>query len=140
MLGQAPQVQRRGGEQDLQADYSCALKLATPIAFKFAMYGAGKSGILVKSADALERLAEADTFIFDKTGTPTTGSLEVVDAIAFDKSFSPEDLICLAASVEEHYSFHPLAMAVGEAARSTTSNRHSTIRRSNLLSPMALPA
>ena len=108
----------------LQADYSCALKLATPIAFKFAMYGAGKSGILVKGADALERLAEADTFIFDKTGTLTTGSLEVVDAIAFDKSFSPEDLICLAASVEEHYSFHPLAMAVVEAARSTTSNRH----------------
>jgi cation-transporting P-type ATPase C len=108
----------------LQADYSCALRLATPIAFKFAMYGAGKSGILVKGADALERLAEADTFIFDKTGTLTTGSLEVVDAIAFDASFSPDNLICLAASVEEHYSFHPLAMAVVEAARSTTKNRH----------------
>jgi len=108
----------------LQADYSCALRLATPIAFKFAMYGAGKSGILVKGADALERLAEADTFIFDKTGTLTTGSLEVVDAIALDASFSPDDLICLAASVEEHYSFHPLAMAVVEAARSTTKSRH----------------
>ncbi|WP_449255996.1 heavy metal translocating P-type ATPase [Bosea sp. (in: a-proteobacteria)] len=108
----------------LQADYSCALKLATPIAFKFAMYGAGRSGILVKGADALERLAEVDTFIFDKTGTLTTGSLEVVDAIAFDASFTPEDLICLAASIEEHYSFHPLAMAVVEAARSTTDNRH----------------
>ena len=108
----------------LQADYSCALKLATPIAFKYAMYGAGKSNILVKGADALERLAEADTFIFDKTGTLTTGSFEVVDAIAFDKSFSPEDLLCLAASVEEHYSFHPLAMAVVEAARSATNSRH----------------
>jgi cation-transporting P-type ATPase C len=108
----------------LQADYSCALKLATPIAFKFAMYGAGTSGILVKGADALERLAEADTFLFDKTGTLTTGSLQVVDAIAFDASFSPDDLICLAASVEEHYSYHPLAMAVVEAARSTTHNRH----------------
>ncbi len=108
----------------LQADYSCALKLATPIAFKFAMYGAGTSGILVKGADALERLAEADTFLFDKTGTLTTGSLEVVDAIAFDASFSPDDLICLAASVEEHYSYHPLAMAVVDAARSKTHNRH----------------
>jgi len=108
----------------LQADYSCAIKLAAPIAFKFAMYGAGKSGILVKGADALERLSEVNTVIFDKTGTLTTGSLQVVDAIAFDSSFSPEDLICLAASVEEHYAFHPLAMAVVEAARSTTSNRH----------------
>lgn len=108
----------------LQADYSCALKLATPIAFKFAMYGAGKSYILVKGADALERLAGADTFIFDKTGTLTTGSFEVVDTIAFDDSFSPEDLLCLAASVEEHYSFHPLAMAVVEAARSLNGNRH----------------
>ena len=108
----------------LQADYSCALKLATPIAFKFAIYGAGTSGILVKSADALERLSEATTFVFDKTGTLTTGSLEVVDAITFDASFSPDDLICLAASVEEHYSYHPLAMAVMEAARSTTHHRH----------------
>lgn len=108
----------------LQADYSCALKLATPIAFRFAMYGAGKAGILIKGADALERLAEADTFVFDKTGTLTSGVLEVTDAIAFDEDFSPEDLICLAASVEEHYSFHPLAMAVVEAARATGQNRH----------------
>ncbi|MFC3061608.1 heavy metal translocating P-type ATPase [Paenirhodobacter populi] len=108
----------------LQADYSCALKLATPIAFRYAMYGAGQSGILIKGADALERLAEADTFVFDKTGTLTTGVLEVTDAIAFDDDFSPEDLICLAASVEEHYAFHPLAMAVVEAARATGRNKH----------------
>ncbi|RWR27343.1 heavy metal translocating P-type ATPase [Sinirhodobacter populi] len=108
----------------LQADYSCALKLATPIAFRSAMYGAGQSGILIKGADALERLAEADTYVFDKTGTLTTGVLEVTDAIAFDADFSPEDLICLAASVEEHYAFHPLAMAVVEAARATGHNKH----------------
>lgn len=108
----------------LQADYSCALKLATPIAFRFAMYGAGKAGILIKGADALERLAEADTFVFDKTGTLTTGVLKVTDAIAFDDDYSPEDLLWLAASVEEHYAFHPLAMAVVEAARATGTNRH----------------
>ena len=102
----------------LQADYSCALKLATPVAFKSAMYGAGQSGILVKGATALERLAEADTFVFDKTGTLTTGVLEVTDSIALDASFTADDLICLAASVEEHY-FHPLAMAVVNAAKST---------------------
>ncbi|WP_109119994.1 heavy metal translocating P-type ATPase [Azospirillum sp. TSO22-1] len=113
----------RSAASVLQADYSCALKLATPVAFKSAMYGAGKAGILVKGASALERLAQADTFIFDKTGTLTTGVLDVTDSITFDKAYSPEDLICLAASVEEHY-FHPLAMAVVAAARETTLNRH----------------
>jgi len=101
----------------LQADYSCALKLATPVAFKSAMYGAGQSGILIKGATALERLAEADTFIFDKTGTLTNGRLLVTDSITFDHAYTAEDLICLAASVEEHY-FHPMAMAVVEASQS----------------------
>ncbi len=100
----------------LQADYACALKLATPVAFKSAMHRAGKHGILVKGADVLEKLAEADTFVFDKTGTLTTGKLEVTDAVAFDREFTADDLIFLAASVEEHY-FHPLALAVVEAAR-----------------------
>lgn len=100
----------------LQADYSCALKLATPVAFKSAMYGAGQAGVLVKGAGALERLAEADTFVFDKTGTLTTGKLQVTDSIAFDAAYSPQDLIALAASVEEHY-FHPMALAVVNAAR-----------------------
>ncbi|MDR2365289.1 MAG: heavy metal translocating P-type ATPase [Zoogloeaceae bacterium] len=99
----------------LQADYSCALKLAIPVAFKSAMYSAGQQNILIKGADALERLAEADTLIFDKTGTLTSGDLEVTDAITFDADFSPEELIWLAASVEEHY-FHPLALAVVAAA------------------------
>jgi len=106
----------------LQADYSCALKLATPVAFKSAMFDAGRAGILVKGATALERLASADTFIFDKTGTLTTGMLEVTDSITFDQSFSADDLICLAASVEEHY-FHPLALAVVNAAKATC-NHH----------------
>lgn len=99
----------------LQADYSCALKLATPVAFKAAMYAGGRGGMLVKSAGALERLAEADTFVFDKTGTLTTGRLEVTDAIAFQASYSAEDVLNMAASVEEHY-FHPMAQAVVEAS------------------------
>ncbi|HOI51658.1 MAG TPA: heavy metal translocating P-type ATPase [Azonexus sp.] len=100
----------------LQADYSCALKLATPVAFKSAMYRSGKQGILFKGGDVLERLLAVDTFVFDKTGTLTTGKLAVTDSIAFDPQYSPKDLIDLAASVEEHY-FHPLALAVVEAAR-----------------------
>lgn len=107
----------------LQADYSCALKLSTPVAFKAAMYEAGKSGMLVKGAKALERLAEADTFVFDKTGTLSTGKLEVTDSVAFKPGYSPEDLINLAASVEEHY-FHPLALAVVEASRRLDHPQH----------------
>ncbi|MFT3717443.1 heavy metal translocating P-type ATPase [Pseudorhodoferax sp.] len=107
----------------LQADYSCALKLATPVAFKAAMYEAGKSGMLVKGAKALERLAEADTFVFDKTGTLSTGKLQVTDSIAFKPGYAPDDLINLAASVEEHY-FHPLALAVVEASRHLHHPKH----------------
>jgi cation-transporting P-type ATPase C len=107
----------------LQADYSCALKLATPVAFKSAMYQAGQSGILIKGANALERLAKADTFVFDKTGTLTTGALRVTDSIAFGHDYTPEDLINLAASVEEHY-FHPLAQAVVEAAHKLDRQHH----------------
>jgi cation-transporting P-type ATPase C len=107
----------------LQADYSCSLKLATPVAFKSAMYRAGHSSILVKGANALERLAKADTFVFDKTGTLTTGTLRVTDSIAFGQDYTPEDLINLAASVEEHY-FHPLAQAVVEAAHRLDRQHH----------------
>lgn len=107
----------------LQADYSCALKLSTPVAFKSAMYRAGTSGMLIKGASALERLADADTFVFDKTGTLTTGALQVTDAITFDAAYTPEELICLAASIEEHY-FHPLARAVVEAASQVDDRRH----------------
>jgi heavy metal translocating P-type ATPase len=107
----------------LQADYSCALKLATPVAFKSAMYRAGHGNILVKGANALERLAKADTFVFDKTGTLTTGTLRITDSIAFGHEYTPEDLINLAASVEEHY-FHPLAQAVVEAAHKLERQHH----------------
>jgi len=107
----------------LQADYSCALKLATPVAFKSAMYRAGHSNILIKGANALERLAKADTFVFDKTGTLTSGALQVTDSITFNREYSPEDLINLAASVEEHY-FHPMAQAVVEAAHSLDRHKH----------------
>ncbi|MBK1735633.1 heavy metal translocating P-type ATPase [Halorhodospira abdelmalekii] len=107
----------------LQADYSCALKLATPVAFKAAMYRAGGSGMLVKGADALERLAAADTFVFDKTGTLSSGLLEVTDSITFDASYTAEDLINLAASVEEHY-FHPMAIAVVRASERLAHPQH----------------
>ncbi|QKF64650.1 heavy metal translocating P-type ATPase [Campylobacter corcagiensis] len=100
----------------LQADYSCALKLPTPVAFKSTIAKAGKSGILIKGAKSIEALAKADTFVFDKTGTLTAGVLKVDSVISFDKSWSSEKLLNLAASAEEHY-FHPIAEAVVNAAK-----------------------
>ena len=100
----------------LQADYSCALKLPTPVAFKSSISKAGKNGILIKGAKALESLATADPFVFDKTGTLTYGNLEVAEIISFDERFSKNDILNLTASAEEHY-FHPVAEAIVDAAK-----------------------
>ena len=100
----------------LQADYSCALKLATPVAFKSTMSQSGKNGAMIKGAKSIEALHNVDTFVFDKTGTLTEGRLKVEQVISFDSKWSSDDLLNLAASVEEHYS-HPVAEAVVAAAR-----------------------
>lgn len=67
-------------------DYSCALKLSTPIAFKSVMYKAATSGLLLKGGRAIEQLADIDTVVFDKTGTLTHGDMLVTDVV----SFAPE--------------------------------------------------
>lgn len=100
----------------LQADYSCALKLATPVAFKSAISSAGKNGIIIKGAKSLESLNEAEVFVFDKTGTLTKGELEVIAVHSFSPSWREEDILNLSASIEEHY-FHPVAEAVVKAAK-----------------------
>ncbi|MDO5045759.1 heavy metal translocating P-type ATPase [Campylobacter sp.] len=100
----------------LQADYSCALKLATPVAFKSSISKAGRNGVLIKGAKAIEALAAADTFVFDKTGTLTHGSLQVVEIHSFKEDVSENELLNLTASAEEHY-FHPVAEAIVKAAR-----------------------
>lgn len=106
-----------------QADYSCALKLATPVAFKSGMYSAGKSGALIKGADVFERLANVDTFVFDKTGTLSSGDLVVCEVFCLDEEWSNESILSLAASIEEHY-FHPIAEAVVKAANKLDSHTH----------------
>ncbi|RAX58054.1 heavy metal translocating P-type ATPase [Helicobacter monodelphidis] len=100
----------------LQADYSCALKLATPVAFKAAIGSAGKSGIIIKGAKSLESLYESEVFVFDKTGTLTKGELEVIEVHSFSDRWNTEDILNLSASIEEHY-FHPVAEAVVRAAK-----------------------
>ncbi|NKQ40627.1 MAG: heavy metal translocating P-type ATPase [Sulfurovum sp.] len=100
----------------LQADYSCALKLATPVAFKTSIAKAGKNGIMIKGAKSLEALNEADAFVFDKTGTLTYGELVVEKITSYDKKWSEEKILNLTASAEEHY-FHPVAEAIVRAAK-----------------------
>ncbi len=106
----------------LTVDYSCAIKLAAPIAVKSAMYSAGQSGVLLKGGQALDSLSKIDTIVFDKTGTLTKGNLEIVDIIPLKSKkskfakLSQEKLLALTASAEEHYG-HPLARAVVEEAK-----------------------
>ncbi|MBC2745143.1 MAG: HAD-IC family P-type ATPase [Desulfosarcina sp.] len=93
----------------LTVDYSCAIKLANPVAVKAAMYTAAHNGVLLKGSQALDALARVDTVVFDKTGTLTRGILEVTDVIPTG-DVTPEALLALAAGAEEHYA-HPVARA-----------------------------
>ena len=97
-------------------DYSCALKLSTPVTFKSIIYRAAQDGILLKGGSAIEKIAKVDTCIFDKTGTLTHGDMEVTDVVPLCGDSSARDLLAIAASVEEH-SNHPLSQAVVNAAR-----------------------
>jgi Cu2+-exporting ATPase len=99
----------------LTVDYSCAIKLASPVAVKAGMYTAGHCGVLLKGAQALDNLARIDTIVFDKTGTLTKGNLMVADLHPLD-GLAPGELLALAAGAEEHYA-HPVARAVVREAR-----------------------
>ncbi len=93
----------------------CALGLATPMSI---MVGIGKgagSGVLIRSAEALERLEKVDTLVLDKTGTLTEGRPRLVAVIA-EAGWEQDHLLSLAASVERA-SEHPLAVAIVAAAR-----------------------
>jgi len=91
----------------------CALGLATPMSIMVGVGRGAKSGILVRDAEALERMENVDTFVIDKTGTLTEGKPKVVSIVA--DGLDEAELLRLAASVEQA-SEHPLAAAiVGEA-------------------------
>ena len=93
----------------------CALGLATPMAI---MVGTGRgatAGVLVKNAEALERLEQVDTLVVDKTGTLTEGKPALKSVIAFDGRLEAE-LLRLAAALEQG-SEHPLAAAILQGAR-----------------------
>ena len=98
----------------LMVDYSCAMKLAAPIAILSAMKEAAEHGISVKGGKYLEEAALADMVVFDKTGTLTYAEPVLTGVYPFE-SFTEEEILRLAACLEEHFP-HPLGRAVVKAA------------------------
>ena len=99
----------------LMVDFSCALKLAMPLAVLSAMREAGREHITVKGGKFLEAVANADTIVFDKTGTLTRACPRVAKVIPFHGKDEAE-MLRLAACLEEHFP-HSMANAVVEEAR-----------------------
>ena len=92
----------------------CALGLATPMSIMVGVGRGAHAGILIRAAEALERMESVDTLVIDKTGTLTEGKPKVVSVIAAD-GFDESELLRLAASIEQG-SEHPLAQAILKAA------------------------
>lgn len=92
----------------------CALGLATPMSIMVGVGRGAQAGVLIRNAEALERMERADTLVIDKTGTLTEGRPSVVEIVA--EGMSQDELLRLAAGVEQ-FSEHPLAAAIVAAAR-----------------------
>ena len=112
----------------LMVDFSCALKLAMPLAVLSAMREAGREHITVKGGKFLEAVAKADTIVFDKTGTLTHACPRVAEVVPFNGKDGIE-MLRLAACLEEHFP-HSIANAVVEEARRRGlrhEERHATV-------------
>ncbi|MEY4249791.1 MAG: hypothetical protein RJA87_1424 [Pseudomonadota bacterium] len=96
----------------------CALGLATPLSITVGLGRGALAGILIKDAEALERLEKVDRLVIDKTGTLTEGRPKVSSIMTME-GVADDDLLRLAASLEQD-SEHPIARAIVEAAK----NRH----------------
>lgn len=99
----------------LMVDFSCALKLSTPIAVLSAMREAQGYHITVKGGSYMEKIANADTLVFDKTGTLTKATPTVKKVVALN-GYKEADMLRLAACLEEHFP-HSMANAVVRAAK-----------------------
>ena len=99
----------------LMVDFSCALKLAIPIAVLSAMRECNGYHISVKGGRFLEAVAKADTIVFDKTGTLTYAAPKVAQIVSFG-GHDEAEMLRLAACLEEHYP-HSMANAVVEEAK-----------------------
>lgn len=99
----------------LMVDFSCALKLAIPIAVLSAIREANARHITIKGGKYMEAMAEATTIVFDKTGTLTKARPTVKDVITFNGG-TKEEMLRIAACLEEHFP-HSMAKAVVVAAK-----------------------
>lgn len=93
----------------------CALGLATPMSIMVGVGRGAQEGVLVKNAEALERMENVDTLVVDKTGTLTEGKPKLIDILPAD-GFDEKQLLRLAASLEQN-SEHPLATAIVKGAK-----------------------
>ncbi len=93
----------------------CALGLATPVSIMVGVGRGAQEGVLVKNAEALERLEKVTTLVVDKTGTLTEGKPKLMDVLPTE-GFSAKDVLRLAASLEQG-SEHPLAAAIVQGAK-----------------------
>lgn len=98
----------------LLVDYSCAIRLATPLSIFTGMREAAAAGVLIKGGKFMEAVCEADVFVFDKTGTLTNARPEVVGVIPFGGR-KADDVLRLSACLEEHF-VHPVGQAVVRAS------------------------
>ena len=98
----------------LLVDYSCAIKLSTPLAILSAMREGARLGIVAKGGRILEKIAEADTIVFDKTGTLSVASPTVADVIPF-AGYTRKQVLRTSACLEEHFP-HSIARAVVKCA------------------------
>lgn len=99
----------------LLVDYSCALRLATPLAILSSMKEGTARGVVVKGGRYLEALAEVDTVVFDKTGTLTNATPRLSDVVSLRDDLSEDELLRLSACLEEHFP-HPVSRAIVHAA------------------------
>ncbi|MBF5079993.1 heavy metal translocating P-type ATPase [Paracoccus sp. NBH48] len=103
----------------------CALGLATPISITTAAGRGAQAGVLIKDAEALERMAGVDTLIVDKTGTLTMGKPKLTDTVVLGDR-TEADLLSLAAALERG-SEHPLAQAIVEGAEAQGAGRQEAV-------------
>lgn len=101
----------------LMVDFSCAIKLTTPISIISALREGANNKILVKGGKYLEILSQVDTIVFDKTGTLTNAVPKVSKVIPTDDEYSKEQVLTIAACLEEHFPHSVAAAIVAEAEK-----------------------
>ena len=99
----------------LIVDFSCAIKLTTPLSVISAMREASDNRMMIKGGKFLENYANADTIVFDKTGTLTNATPKVVEVIPMSKRDSRDEILRMAACIEEHFA-HSIATAIVKQA------------------------